>query len=549
MPVSTTPTEPTQTDASAEPAVSPQSPTAATVPSASLIPAGASEPALRLYDSAARAVVPLAPTATPGLVTIYLCGATVQGSPHIGHMRSGIAFDVLRRWLERGGQEVRLIRNVTDIDDKILSKSAAAEPPVPWWAWAQRFEREFDAAYRALGVAAPTYEPRATGHIPEMIDLVQRLLDAGHAYIGESGNVYYDVRSLPGYGSLTNQRLEDLATTEDESQLDDDVEADKRDPRDFALWKAAKPTEPADAAWDAPWGRGRPGWHLECSTMSRRYLGETFDIHGGGIDLRFPHHENEQAQSHGAGWGFARHWVHNAWVTIKGEKMSKSLGNSLVVAELLRRYDAAVLRLALGTVHHRSTVEFSDETLADAEALWERLSSAILRAYEFSDDGGANSVDAPAAQVRARALPAEFTAAMDEDLNLAGAMAVVHATLKALNVALAKAEAGSSSSKEADADLHESVADLALDLRSQLDVLGLDPLAEPWRTHVLDGVGSSQSGTAMETLDRLIQHDLDERARARATKDWPRADALRDKLTQAGVVVEDSPSGARWHLA
>ena len=549
MPVSTTPTEPTQTDASAEPAASPQSPAAATVPSASPTPAGASEPALRLYDSAARAVVPLAPTATPGLVTIYLCGATVQGSPHIGHMRSGIAFDVLRRWLERGGQEVRLIRNVTDIDDKILSKSAAAEPPVPWWAWAQRFEREFDAAYRALGVAAPTYEPRATGHIPEMIDLVQRLLDAGHAYIGESGNVYYDVRSLPGYGSLTNQRLEDLATTEDESQLDDDVEADKRDPRDFALWKAAKPTEPADAAWDAPWGRGRPGWHLECSTMSRRYLGETFDIHGGGIDLRFPHHENEQAQSHGAGWGFARHWVHNAWVTIKGEKMSKSLGNSLVVAELLKRYDAAVLRLALGTVHHRSTVEFSDETLADAEALWERLSSAILRAYEFSDDGGANSVDAPAAQVRARALPAEFTAAMDEDLNLAGAMAVVHATLKALNVALAKAEAGSSSSKEADAGLHESVADLALDLRSQLDVLGLDPLAEPWRTHVLDGVGSSQSGTAMETLDRLIQHDLDERARARATKDWPRADALRDKLTQAGVVVEDSPSGARWHLA
>ena len=549
MPVSTTPTEPTQTDASAEPAASPQSPVAATAPSASLTPAGASEPALRLYDSAARAVVPLAPTATPGLVTIYLCGATVQGSPHIGHMRSGIAFDVLRRWLERGGQEVRLIRNVTDIDDKILSKSAAAEPPVPWWAWAQRFEREFDAAYRALGVAAPTYEPRATGHIPEMIDLVQRLLDAGHAYVGESGNVYYDVRSLPGYGSLTNQRLEDLATTEDESQLDDDVEADKRDPRDFALWKAAKPTEPADAAWDAPWGRGRPGWHLECSTMSRRYLGETFDIHGGGIDLRFPHHENEQAQSHGAGWGFARHWVHNAWVTIKGEKMSKSLGNSLVVAELLKRYDAAVLRLALGTVHHRSTVEFSDETLADAEALWERLSSAILRAYEFSDDGGANSVDAPAAQVRARALPTEFTAAMDEDLNLAGAMAVVHATLKALNVALAKAEAGSSSSKEADAGLHESVADLALDLRSQLDVLGLDPLAEPWRTHVLDGVGSSQSGTAMETLDRLIQHDLDERARARATKDWPRADALRDKLTQAGVVVEDSPSGARWHLA
>ena len=538
--MSTTPTEPLKSAAS-------QSPTSTPAPSAPVSAPG--EPALRLYDSTARAVLPLAPTATPGLVTIYLCGATVQGSPHIGHMRSGIAFDVLRRWLERGGQEVRLIRNVTDIDDKILSKSAAAQPPVPWWAWAQRFEREFDAAYRALGVAAPTYEPRATGHIPEMIDLVQRLLDAGHAYIGESGNVYYDVRSLPGYGSLTNQRLEDLATTEDESQLDDDVEADKRDPRDFALWKAAKPTEPADAAWDAPWGRGRPGWHLECSAMSHRYLGETFDIHGGGIDLRFPHHENEQAQSHGAGWGFARHWVHNAWVTIKGEKMSKSLGNSLVVAELLKRYDAAVLRLALGTVHHRSTVEFSEETLADAEALWERLSGAILRAYESSNDGGLNPVDAPAEQVRTRALPVEFTAAMDEDLNLAGAMAVVHATLKALNVALANAEASPGRGEDAGSDPHGAVIGLALDLRAQLDVLGLDPLAEPWRTHVLDGVGSSQGGAAMETLDRLIQDDLDERARARSAKDWSRADALRDKLTRAGVVVEDSPSGARWHLA
>ncbi len=532
MPVSTAPTEPPE---SAEP----------TGPAASAAHAGA--PALRLYDSVARALVPLAPTATPGLVTIYLCGATVQGSPHIGHMRSGIAFDVLRRWLERGGQEVRLIRNVTDIDDKILAKSAAAEPPVPWWAWAQRFEREFDAAYRALGVAAPTYEPRATGHIPEMIDLVQRLLDAGHAYVGESGNVYYDVRSLPDYGSLTNQRLEDLSTTEDESQLDDDVEADKRDPRDFALWKAAKPTEPADAAWDAPWGRGRPGWHLECSAMSRRYLGETFDIHGGGIDLRFPHHENEQAQSHGAGWGFARHWVHNAWVTIKGEKMSKSLGNSLVVAELLKRYDAAVLRLALGTVHHRSTVEFSEETLADAAALWERLSGAILRAYEFCDDGGANPVDAPVEQVRARALPAELTSAMDEDLNLAGAMAVVHATLKALNVALTQAAPGGG--QGADDALRASAVGLALDLRAQLDVLGLDPLAEPWRARVLDGVGSSHGGAAMEALDHLIGHDLEERAQARAAKDWARADALRDKLTGAGVVVEDSPSGARWHLA
>lgn len=490
-------------------------------------------PALRLYDSAARAVVPLAPTVTPGTVAIYLCGATVQGSPHIGHMRSGIAFDVLRRWLERCGQRVLLVRNVTDIDDKILAKSAAATPPVPWWAWAQRFEREFDAAYRALGVTPPTYEPRATGHVPQMIDLIQHLLDAGHAYVGEAGNVYFDVRSLPDYGSLTNQRVDDLATTEDESQLDEDVEADKRDPRDFALWKKAKPGEPADAAWDTPWGRGRPGWHLECSAMSRRYLGESFDIHGGGIDLRFPHHENEQAQSHGAGWGFARRWVHNAWVTVKGEKMSKSLGNSLVVAELLKSYDPAVLRLALGTVHYRSTVEFSEETLDSAAALWERLAGAVTRAAEVSDD-----VDAPGEQLRERALPAEYVAAMDDDLNLAGAMAVVHATLKRLNTALAASAVDAT-----------EVGEVALDLRAELDVMGLDPLAEPWRSRVLGAGAAGGSDAAMSALDHLVTALIEDRAAARAAKDWARADALRDQLTAAGVVVEDGADGARWHLA
>lgn len=490
-------------------------------------------PALRLYDSAARAVVPLAPTVTPGTVAIYLCGATVQGSPHIGHMRSGIAFDVLRRWLERCGQHVLLVRNVTDIDDKILAKSAAATPPVPWWAWAQRFEREFDAAYRALGVTPPTYEPRATGHVPQMIDLIQRLLDAGHAYVGEAGNVYFDVRSLPDYGSLTNQWVDDLATTEDESQLDEDVEADKRDPRDFALWKKAKPGEPADAAWDTPWGRGRPGWHLECSAMSRRYLGESFDIHGGGIDLRFPHHENEQAQSHGAGWGFARRWVHNAWVTVKGEKMSKSLGNSLVVAELLKSYDPAVLRLALGTVHYRSTVEFSEETLDSAAALWERLAGAVTRAAEVSDD-----VDAPGEQLRERALPAEYVAAMDDDLNLAGAMAVVHATLKRLNTALAASAVDAT-----------EVGEAALDLRAELDVMGLDPLAEPWRSRVLGAGAAGGSDAAMSALDHLVTALIEDRAAARAAKDWACADALRDQLTAAGVVVEDGADGARWHLA
>ena len=509
---------------------------------------------LHLYDSKSARIQPLNPV-TPGKVGIYLCGATVQGSPHVGHLRAAVSFDTLIRWLRRSGYEVTYVRNVTDIDDKILTKSAQAG--WDWWAWAYRYEREFTSAYDALGVQAPTYEPRATGHIPDQIDLVRRLVERGHAYDDGAGNVYFDVHSQPDYGSLTRQRLADMRTTEDEAQIDAAVEAGKRDPRDFALWKATKPGEPATASWDSPWGRGRPGWHLECSAMSRRYLGDEFDIHGGGIDLRFPHHENEQAQSHGAGWGFARHWVHNAWVTIKGEKMSKSLGNSLVVAELLKRYDAAVLRLALGTVHHRSTVEFSEETLADAAALWERLSGAILRAYEFCDDGGTNPVDAPAEQVRARALPAEFTAAMDEDLNLAGTMAVVHATLKALNVALSRVDAVDKEIRggevkplgethvAAGRNLGDTVTGLALDLRAQLDVLGLDPLAEPWRSHLLGGVSSSGNRNDTEILNRLLDMERSERDELRAAKDWPRADAQRNKLARAGIGVEDTPSGSR----
>ena len=328
---------------------------------------------LHLYDSKSARVQPLNPV-TPGKVGIYLCGATVQGSPHVGHLRSAVSFDTLIRWLRRSGYQVTYVRNVTDIDDKILNKSA--EAGWDWWAWAYRFEREFTEAYETLGVEAPTYEPRATGHIPDQIDLVQRLIDAGHAYSDGRGNVYFDVHSQPDYGSLTRQRLVDMRTTEDDAQIDEAVEAGKRDPRDFALWKASKPSEPATASWDSPWGRGRPGWHLECSAMSRRYLGDEFDIHGGGIDLRFPHHENEQAQSHGAGWPFARLWVHNAWVTTKGEKMSKSLGNVLSIGALTEEYPAVAVRWALSTVHHRSAIEWGPETLPAAHAAWEKFSTS-----------------------------------------------------------------------------------------------------------------------------------------------------------------------------
>jgi cysteinyl-tRNA synthetase len=451
-------------------------------------------------------------------VGVYLCGATVQGSPHIGHLRSAIAVDILRRWLERNGQRVTLIRNVTDIDDKILTK--AGDAGQPWWAWANRFEREFTAAYDALNVQPPTYEPRATGHITEMVELVDRLVERGHAYPGEAGNVYFDVRSYPGYGDLTHQRLENLGS-------DDATEPppDKRDPLDFALWKAPKDGEPETAAWPTPYGRGRPGWHLECSAMARKYLGEGFDIHAGGIDLRFPHHENEQAQSRAAGWDFAGLWFHNAWVTVGGEKMSKSLGNSLVVREVLRESDPVLLRYALGAVHYRSTLEFTPGvSLVEAGAAWERITGFVSRAVQadMAPDSGA-SATGPVADL---ALPEAFVTAMNDDLNVSAALAVVHETVRAGNSALAD---GRPATQE------------ALAVRAMLDVLGLDPLAPHW-------AGSGGSGAAEQAIDVLVRAVLQERAEARAAKDWARADRLRDRLTEAGVVVEDGPDGARWSL-
>jgi cysteinyl-tRNA synthetase len=309
---------------------------------------------LRLYDTAARAVRDFTP-AEPGRASVYVCGLTVQGLPHVGHMRSAMVFDVLRRWLVHSGLDVTYVRNVTDIDDKILAK--AADAGVPWWGWAYANELAVTRAYDFLGVLPPTYEPRATGHVPDMVTLIERLIERGHAY--RSGNdVYFDVRSFAAYGALSGQRTEDL-----QPAADTDTDDRKRDPRDFALWKAAKDGEPATASWPTPWGRGRPGWHIECSAMAERYLGPEFDIHGGGVDLRFPHHENEQAQSRAAGHAFARYWMHHGWVTLGGEKMSKSLGNTALVDEVVRRFRAVELRYYLVAPHYRSTVEFTDEAL------------------------------------------------------------------------------------------------------------------------------------------------------------------------------------------
>ncbi|NMR20323.1 cysteine--tRNA ligase [Cellulomonas fimi] len=472
---------------------------------------------LRLFDSATRQVRDLVPL-VPGEVGIYLCGATVQSPPHVGHLRSAVAFDVLQRWLVRSGYRVTMIRNVTDIDDKILAKSADAGQP--WWAWAMQNERAFTFAYDAVGVLPPSYEPRATGHVPEMVAMMQRLVERGHAYVAGDGDVYFDVRSYPAYGSLTNQRLEDMVPARDTGS--DELDAHKRDPRDFALWKAPKAGEPATASWSTPFGRGRPGWHLECSAMAQRYLGEAFDIHGGGLDLRFPHHENEQAQSRAAGYDFAQLWLYNGWVTQAGAKMSKSLGNGLLVTEVLRHTRGAVLRYALTAVQYSSMLEWTDDTLREAEATWDRLAGFVERAVE-----AVGAVDDD--EVGKVALPAEFTAAMDDDLNVPAALAVVHERLRAGNTALAER------------DLPE-VRDVVVQLRAMLDVLGLDPGSPQW-------VARGGRTRYADALDTLVTAELTARAQARAARDFATSDAIRDRLAAAGILVEDSPDGARWSLA
>jgi len=462
---------------------------------------------LRLYDTAARAVREFTPLHR-GRASIYVCGLTVQGPPHIGHIRFALAFDVLRRWLIATGHEVTYVRNVTDIDDKILGK--AADAGIPWWAWAYENERAATRAYEVLGTLPPTYEPRATGHVPEMVELMRRLLDGGHAYTAD-GDVYFDVRSFRGYGELTGQKLDDL------QPADDVVDSDrKRDPRDFALWKAHKAGEPETAAWPTPWGRGRPGWHLECSAMAERYLGAEFDIHGGGLDLRFPHHENERAQSQAAGDPFARYWMHNGWVTLGGEKMSKSLGNTALVDEVVKRVRPVELRYYLVAPHYRSTIEFTDAALQEAGAAYRRLESFVRHAAErVGDDAGE------------RVLCAAFTEAMDDDLGTPAAVAAIHETVREGNTALA-------------AENDAAVAGALGSVRAMLGVLGLDPLDPQWAAGGDDRLGQATDG--------LVLLALEQRHEARARKDYAAADAIRDRLTALGVQVEDTPQGPRWEL-
>jgi cysteinyl-tRNA synthetase len=477
---------------------------------------------IRLYDTATQELRDFVPI-TEGKAGIYVCGLTTQGAPHIGHVRFAVAFDILRRWLTRGhGFDVTLIRNVTDIDDKILAKSA--EAGVPWWAWSYANERATSEALDLLGVLPPTYEPRATGHITEMHEIMQTLVDKGHAYAAAdgSGDVYFDVRSYPAYGELTHQRIDDM-----EAAADADPRG-KRDPRDFALWKGHKAGEPETASWPTAFGQGRPGWHLECSAMARKYLGDTFDIHGGGVDLRFPHHENEQAQSRAAGFGFANYWLHNAWVTVSGEKMGKSLGNALLVREITKVARPLVVRYYLGAAHYRSTIEYHEGSLREAGAAVERIEGFLRRALG-SNQGESGHGDGIGED--GTGLPPVFVAAMDDDLNVSGALAVIHETVRAGNTAL----------DEGDEDQARS---LGRQVVAMTEVLGVNPLDPQW--NAAPGTGSDEALTA---LDALVRDRIDARAAARGARDFTVADQIRDQLTAAGIAVEDTPSGPSWSLA
>ncbi|EEI17911.1 cysteine--tRNA ligase [Corynebacterium lipophiloflavum DSM 44291] len=463
----------------------------------------------RIFDTSARRSRVFEPV-REGHVSIYLCGATPQSSPHIGHLRSGVAFDIVRRWFLAKGYDVAFVRNVTDIDDKILAK--AAENGRPWWEWVSTYEREFTRAYNLLGVLPPSVEPRATGHVTQMVDYMRRLIDNGFAYEA-AGSVYFDVAAWvraegSDYGSISGNRVEEMEPGEPDNR-------GKRGPHDFALWKAAKPGEPS---WPTPWGEGRPGWHIECSAMATWYLGGSFDIHAGGLDLQFPHHENEQAQSHAAGDGFATYWMHNHWVTMAGEKMSKSLGNVLSIDNMLSTVRPVELRYYLGSAHYRSVLEYSPEALSEAAAGYRRIEDFVARA----------------GTPEKTTWTPQFEQALNDDFSVPKALAEIHNHVREGNKALAAGDGARAS-------------EIAGGVRAMAAVLGVDP--GEWARAAGEGVGgASSSEAANKALDVLVAAELERRAAARAEKDWASADAVRDRLAAAGIDITDTADGPQWAL-
>jgi cysteinyl-tRNA synthetase len=467
---------------------------------------------IRLYDTRAQALTDFVPL-VPGQVGVYVCGPTVQSSPHIGHLRSALVYDLWRRWFSYRGLDVTLVRNVTDIDDKILANASETEE---WWALAYRYELEFTESYQRLGILAPTYEPRATASVTQMQELIARLIDRGHAYPASdgSGDVYFDTASWPSYGELSNQRLTDMVAATDADPRG------KRAPQDFALWKGSKPDEPASASWASPWGAGRPGWHIECSAMSARYLGTAFDIHGGGLDLRFPHHENELAQSTAVGDAFASYWVHNGLVNVNGQKMSKSLGNSIYASEFLDMAPPLVVRYYLGSAHYRSTIDYHDGALLEAEAALDRIETFLTRATRRLDSTRFAGSGAPV-------IPAEFAEAMDDDLAVPQALAVLHDRVRAGNAAL-------------DVEDLEAAARIRGEVTAMTEVLGINPHSPEWK--------SASANPGDQALAALVERLITDREAARAARDFTAADRIRDELAEAGITVEDSPTGTHWSI-
>jgi len=443
---------------------------------------------LQVYNSLSRQKETFTPL-HDGKVGMYVCGVTVYDQCHVGHARVMVVFDTIYRWLMKRGFDVSYVRNFTDVDDKIIQRAKLAKIDIDTLTQSMidAFHRDMDA----LGCLRPSLEPRATKHMPEMIEMIEALVEKGFAYVCDSGDVLYAVRAFKGYGQLSGKNIDDL-----ESGSRVDVDHHKRDPLDFVLWKQAKPDEPS---WDSPWGKGRPGWHIECSAMSCKHLGTAFDIHGGGMDLKFPHHENEIAQARAANGGtFAKYWLHNGFVNINAEKMSKSLGNFFTIAEVLEKFDPEVLRMFILSTHYRSPLDYSDAALNVAKAGLDRLYESKRKLVD----------------VQAGEFPQAFADAMNDDFNTAEAVAILFETCRALN-------------KQYDASLAASFVAMT----QMLNILNHEP--DVWFQ------GDDEDSSAIETL--VLARD-----EAKKSKDYAKADSIRDKLLSQGIVLEDSAEGTRW---
>jgi cysteinyl-tRNA synthetase len=481
---------------------------------------------IKLYNTATRVKEEFQPL-DPGKVGMYVCGVTVYDLCHVGHARSSIVFDVLVRYLRARGFQVTYVRNFTDIDDKIIDRARALGKETAALA-----QENIDAFYQdmeRLGVLKADHEPRATDFIPAMIAMTRRLMEKGYAY-AEGSDVFYSVESYRGYGGLSGRKLDEMKAG---SRIA--VDEKKRHPMDFVLWKGAKPGEPQ---WPSPWGPGRPGWHIECSVMSSHYLGETFDIHGGGMDLLFPHHENERAQSVAAnGGGFARYWVHNGFVTVESEKMSKSLGNFLTIRDALASYHPEVLRLFLLSKHYRSPLDFSKDAILELQSALVRVYRTIRRIQEFLGEAEAakpeKSAGGDLSKVGQNTFLAQFTEIMDDDLNTAGAVGLLFERIKEMNRRM-DAEGGTPG--------REGMERLRTDREEFLSAARVLGLLEEDPEEFIRKLSVSDAGLSEGEIELLIQ----ERTLARKEKRWADADTVRSKLKEAGIVLEDGPKGTTW---